>query len=75
MSLAYNYKVKEIYGIQFGYCGFYQHEWIQLLPETVKSIHKLGGTILGSSRGGFDLQKIIDKLKEKQINHVIKKFG
>lgn len=70
MSLSYNYKVKEIYGIQFGYRGFYEHEWVQLFPQTVKSIHKLGGTILGSSRGGFDLHKIIDALKEKGINHV-----
>lgn len=75
MSLSYNYKVKEIYGIQFGYRGFYEHEWVQLLPQSVKSIHKLGGTILGSSRGGFDLKKIIDVLKEKEINHVKNQYN
>lgn len=70
MSLFYNYKVKEVYGIQFGYKGFYNHEWIQLFPETVKTIHKLGGTMLGSSRGGFQKDKIVNLLKQKGINHV-----
>lgn len=70
MSLYYNYKVKDIYGIPFGYKGFYSHDWIRLEPEDVKVIHKLGGTILGSSRGGFQKEKIIEVLKEKGINHV-----
>jgi 6-phosphofructokinase 1 len=34
----------------------------------VKNIHKQGGTILGSSRGGFDKDKILDALEEKGIN-------
>ena len=72
MSLSYNYKVKEIYGIQFGYRGFYTHDWVQLFPQSIKAIHKLGGTTLGSSRGGFDLPKIIEALKKKGINHVQK---
>ena len=71
MSLSYNYKVKEIYGIQFGYRGFYQYDWLELTPEKVKSIHHLGGTILGSSRGGFDLEKICDGLEFRHINQVI----
>ena len=70
MSLHYNYKVKDIFGIPFGYRGFYSHDWIRLGPENVKVIHKLGGTILGSSRGGFEKDKIIEVLKEKGINHV-----
>ncbi len=71
MSLHFNYKVKEVWGIQFGYKGFYAHEWVELNPEKVKAIHKLGGTMLGSARGGFDKEKIVNKLKEKGINHVI----
>lgn len=72
MSLSYNYKVKEIYGIPFGYKGFYNpDEWVKLSSENVKAIHKLGGTILGSSRGGYQRDKIINILKEKGINHVI----
>ena len=74
MSLYYNYKVKDIYGIPHGFQGFYSNEWKdewkKLSPDLVKSIHHLGGTYLGTSRGGFDLEKIIDSLNEKRINQV-----
>lgn len=51
MSLWFNYGVRTIYGIKFGYSGFLQDStWIELTPEDVKNIHTLGGTILGSSR-------------------------
>jgi 6-phosphofructokinase 1 len=36
--------------------------------ETVRNIHQEGGTILGSSRGGFDLNKIIDSIIEHGVN-------
>ena len=70
MSLFYNYKVKTVYGIQFGYRGFYQYDWLELTPEKVKTIHHLGGTILGSSRGGFDLDKIIEGLDARRVNQL-----
>lgn len=59
MSLYYNYGVNKpgsIYGIRFGYKGFYtdvEKSWIKLTPQMVSEIHKAGGTFLGSSRGGF----------------------
>lgn len=65
MTLHYNYEVKDIFGIKWGYKGFYtdtKNNWIKLTPELVKNIHKEGGTILGSSRGGFDADKILDSL-------------
>ena len=46
------------------------YDWIELTPDNVKTIHHLGGTILGSSRGGFDLEKITSAIKEKGINQV-----
>ena len=58
-SLHNNYKVPTVYGIQYGFKGFYQYPWVLLDNEKVKNIHHLGGTILGSSRGGFDKDKII----------------
>mmetsp|Transcript_54212 Transcript_54212/g.62348 ORF Transcript_54212/g.62348 Transcript_54212/m.62348 type:complete len:568 (-) Transcript_54212:123-1826(-) len=70
MSLYYNYNVREIYGIQFGYKGFYNYEWVKLEPNTVKKIHQNGGTFLGSSRGGFDKEKILKSLLDKGINQV-----
>lgn len=68
MCLHYNYEVNEIYGIKWGYKGFYtdvDKNWVRLTTDVVKNIHKEGGTILGSSRGGFDADKIIDSLLER----------
>lgn len=73
MSLYYNYGVKEIFGIRWGYKGIYtdiKHNWLRLLPKEIKNIHKSGGTILGSSRGGFDADKILDSLIEQKVNMV-----
>lgn len=28
LSLTLHYGVKKIYGIRYGYCGFYKYEWI-----------------------------------------------
>lgn len=71
MSLHFNYNVKEVYGIQFGYKGFYSYDWIKLHPETVKKIHLVGGTYLGTSRGGFDLEKIVQNIIDHDVNQVI----
>ena len=73
MSLWFNYEVKDIYGIKWGYKGFYsdtENNWVKLGPKDVKDIHKLGGTILGSSRGGFDGDKILAELERRGVNQV-----
>lgn len=64
MSLHFNYEAQEIWGVKWGYKGFYTSEetWQRLTPSSVKNIHKLGGTMLGSSRGGFHADKILDAL-------------
>ena len=70
MTLYFNYEVKDVFGIKWGYKGFYtdvDKNWIKLTPEIVKHIHKEGGTILGSSRGGFDADKILDSLVAREI--------
>ena len=69
-TLFQNYGVSKIYGIQYGYRGFYTYNWVELTPQTTKHIHKLGGTILGSSRGGFDLKKIMSRIKSKGVNQI-----
>lgn len=64
-QLFYRYKVKDIIGIRYGFEGFipeYRHPVIDLTPELVESIHLLGGTILGSSRGKQDTGLIVDRL-------------
>lgn len=70
MCLHYNYEVEEIYGIKWGYKGFYtdvENSWIRLTPDLVKNIHKEGGTILGSSRGHPEIDKLLDELIRRQI--------
>lgn len=62
-----------VYGIQGGFRGFYDFESLPpviLTPEMVEDIHHQGGTCLGSSRGGFDLQKIIAFIEDKKINQL-----
>jgi len=34
----------------------------------VKHLHEEGGTVIGSSRGGFDAEKIVDSLVKRGIN-------
>ncbi len=70
MSLYFNYGVREIFGIQYGYKGFYANEWLKLTPQSIKQIHHMGGTFLGTNRGGFDLDKIIASLTQNGINQV-----
>jgi 6-phosphofructokinase 1 len=53
------------------FLGFYDFENympFELTPMLVANIHHEGGTVLGSSRGGFDLEKILHFLKTKKIS-------
>ncbi|KAG7352409.1 phosphofructokinase [Nitzschia inconspicua] len=61
----------KIFGIQGGYNGFHDFEHyrpVELTPELVANIHHEGGTVLGSSRGGFDLDKILHFLKSNKVS-------
>nr|AVZ46892.1 putative phosphofructokinase [Haloxylon ammodendron] len=69
-GLDYMYGCKNILGIQGGYKGFYARNTIPLTPKIVDSIHKRGGTILGSSRGGYVTSKIVDSIVDRGINQV-----
>ncbi|KAL6221049.1 hypothetical protein ACLB2K_008801 [Fragaria x ananassa] len=64
------YGVKKVSGILGGYKGFYSRNTIPLTPKSVNDIHKRGGTILGTSRGGHDKSKIVDSIQERGINQV-----
>lgn len=72
-SLIFMYGIKgKVYGIRGGYKGFYDPAYppIELTPDIVEDIHHRGGTVLSSSRGGFDLEKIltfIEKMNIKQL--------
>eukprot|EP00741_Cyanophora_paradoxa_P000885 tig00000448_g855.t1 len=70
MTLSHNYGVKKILGIQCGYRGFYDEKLppVELNPELVETAHEEGGTLLRSSRGGFDRAKIVDAIEKRGIN-------
>lgn len=71
MCLWFNYGVRDIFGVKWGYRGFHKSEHIiKLTPDKVKKVHNVGGTCLGSSRGGFDAKVIIDACKERGINQL-----
>ncbi|XP_019438445.1 PREDICTED: ATP-dependent 6-phosphofructokinase 6-like isoform X2 [Lupinus angustifolius] len=53
-----------------GYRGFYSKNTVTLTPKVVNDIHKRGGTILGTSRGGHDTGKIVDSIQDRGINQV-----
>ncbi|WOK98556.1 ATP-dependent 6-phosphofructokinase 6 [Canna indica] len=69
-GLSYMYGVNRIIGIEGGYRGFYARNTIELTPKSVNDIHKRGGTILGTSRGGHDTLKIVDNIQDRGINQV-----
>ncbi|KAL5975539.1 ATP-dependent 6-phosphofructokinase 3 [Asimina triloba] len=58
-----------------GYRGFYSRNTIPLTPKFVNDIHKRGGTILGTSRGGHDTAKIVDSIQDRGINQEIQRRG
>ncbi|OMO64670.1 hypothetical protein COLO4_31954 [Corchorus olitorius] len=66
------YGVRQIYGIQAGYRGFYSHHPgpLHLNPNLVHNWHKRGGTALETSRGGFDLARIVDAIQHHGFDQV-----
>ena len=71
LTLAWQYKVKTIYGFRYGYAGLSSNVFeypIVLTPEVVDKIHTEGGSILGSSRGPQEVDDMIDHLAKYDIN-------
>ncbi len=72
MQSYYIYGVKSILGIPYGYNGLNKdnnYDIVDLTPDKVSSIHREGGTILGSSRGGTDnMDILVDRLEELGVD-------
>jgi 6-phosphofructokinase 1 len=70
--LWYRYGVRQISGFRFGYHGLLQENKLPVMdlnPDTVDDIHKIGGTVLGSSRGGGErTSEIVDTIERLDIN-------
>lgn len=70
-QLYYRYGVTRTHGFLYGYEGLvskYNHEVIDLTPQSVDYIHLQGGTILGSSRGQQNVSEMVDTLEMMNIN-------
>lgn len=70
-TLWYRYNVKRISGIRYGYNGFlpeFNMPVKELNPENVDDIHNMGGTILGSARGGCDVERVVDAMERMNLN-------
>jgi 6-phosphofructokinase 1 len=70
LELHYRYGVKIIYGVRHGLEGFipeYNRDFLDLTPERVTTIMNMGGSILGSSRGAQDIDRVVDCLEVNNI--------
>ncbi len=70
--LRYRYSVSRVTGIRFGYQGLLPETGIptrELTIDNVDDIHKIGGSVLGSSRGGGErTSDLVDSLERMNIN-------
>lgn len=66
-----NYGVKRVIGFRFGYWGLSKEgseHAIELSRTSVTQIHRIGGTILGSSRGPQSAKEMVDTLERLGVN-------
>src|SRR5262245_37063721 len=71
LELHYAYGVKEVLGFQNGYQGLdpeFCAEPLVLTRELVDGIHRLGGTVLGTSRGPVDIGRAVENLIRRRVD-------
>jgi 6-phosphofructokinase 1 len=71
LELHFIYGVKKVLGFRGGYIGLDPVQGkkpIVLTPELVDSIHREGGTFLGTSRGPVDVRLAVDNLINLGVN-------
>ncbi len=74
LEFYYKYGVRNVYGFRYGYKGLnpaYGYYPVELTPDNVSDIHKVGGTFLGSSRGAEDPKVMANTLKKLGIHILI----
>lgn len=70
LELYHTYGVRTIYGFRYGFEGLipgYRHEAHMLDPDAVADIHRLGGSVLASSRGPQSPEEMVDALERLSI--------
>jgi len=71
LELHHNYGVREVIGFRYGLEGIASERTIEPLrftPEVVRHVHRLGGSVLGSSRGRQDTAAMVDALERRGIS-------
>ncbi|MEM7139190.1 MAG: ATP-dependent 6-phosphofructokinase [Myxococcota bacterium] len=71
LELNFNYGVRRILCIQHGYAGLNPDSGLDPVVMTerfVKDIHYMGGTVLGTSRGGQDPKVLVDFMVDAEID-------
>ncbi|CAM9846235.1 unnamed protein product [Ascophyllum nodosum] len=71
-TLLLTYKADKVFGIRGGFAGFYTeaNPPIDLTVRSVELLQHQPGSMLGSSRGGFDLEKIIKFVVDNKVNQL-----
>jgi 6-phosphofructokinase 1 len=70
LALHHHYHVPTVFGFRYGFEGLtykHGHTPMELTPSLVADIHKVGGTLLGSSRGPQDVDEMVDTLERMNI--------
>jgi len=69
-ELWFGYGVRRISGFRYGYAGLTSagEPPLALTPDAVLHVHEQGGTMLGSSRGNQDPEKMVDTLEARGVN-------
>ncbi len=71
LELHHVYGVRDVLGVRYGFEGLVAgaaHDPVTLTPERVRSIHRLGGSVLGTSRGAQPPAAIADTLERRKID-------
>ncbi|MBN2034433.1 MAG: ATP-dependent 6-phosphofructokinase [Deltaproteobacteria bacterium] len=70
LGLFHHYGVRTVFGFRYGFEGLtyrHGHTPFELTPESVKDIHRMGGSILASSRGPQDVSEMVDTLERMNV--------
>jgi len=71
LELHHIYGVPRVLGFRDGYAGLdasYGQEPVELTPAFVHDIHRMGGTVLGTSRGPVDISRAVDNLAARGVD-------
>jgi 6-phosphofructokinase 1 len=70
LGLFHRYGVRTVFGFRYGFEGLthrHGHAPFELTPDSVKDIHRIGGSILASSRGPQDVSEMVDTLERMNV--------